>query len=284
MLENIVQHAAVAGQFYEANPERLRRTLAEFAEAAEYRSPKTVQAAILPHAGYMFSGALAMKTLAAASRGHYRNAVIIAPSHRVGFDGIALPAYAGFLTPLGTAPSAREILDPLAAAGGPFRTLGEPHYIEHAVEVEIPMWQFLFGDLPVAPLITGRMDYDGIRAAAGTLRQFLTPETLWIVSSDFTHYGANFGYVPFGEPVAENLRRLDGEALRLIQAGDQLEFERFLARTGATICGGVGIELVLAALDRSPEFTSKIIGYANSGDLTGDWSHCVGYAGVIFER
>jgi len=284
MLENVIQTAAVAGQFYEANPERLRKTLTGMAERAELRGDGRVQAVIVPHAGYVFSGALALRTMALALQENFKRALVIAPSHRIAFRGIALPAYIGFQTPLGTVPVDQQVLAKLAGLGGLFQTNAAAHCQEHAIEVELPIWQFLFGDRPVVPLITGQMDYREIVAAGEALREYLTPDTLWIVSSDFTHYGRNFCYLPFGEPVQENLRALDDEALSFILSGDTAGFERFLARTGATICGSIGIEILMAAAVGDGRIRRTLVGYSNSGELTGDWSHCVSYAGVVFDR
>ncbi len=287
MLENIIQTAQVAGQFYEANPERLRKNLAAMAEKAEFREPGLpVRAVILPHAGYMFSGLTALKTMAQAKFGSYKRALLLAPTHHIGFRSIALPAYSGFRTPLGTVPADLEALTRLQQLNSPlFQVLGEAHYGEHALEVELPMWQFFFGDRPIIPLITGQLSFSQVRRAAEYLKEFFEPETLWIVSSDFTHYGASFGYVPFATGIRENLAKLDGEALGYIEAKDLEGFERFLERTGATICGAVGIEILLAVLRAAGEkLTPRVVEYTTSGALTGEWSHCVSYAGIAVEE
>ena len=113
-----------------------------------------------------------------------------------------------------------------------------------------------------------------------------SPETLWIISSDFTHYGENFRYTPFGESATpEELNRLDREAAERIAARDLDGFCRFLGRTGATICGANPIALYLALLDRvDPErkISGEIVSMADSGEVTGDYSHVVDYAGILF--
>ena len=113
-----------------------------------------------------------------------------------------------------------------------------------------------------------------------------SPETLWVISSDFTHYGENFRYAPFGESVTpEELNRLDREAAERIAARDLDGFRRFLGRTGATICGANPIALYLALLDRVDpmrRISGEIVAMADSGEVTGDYSHVVDYAGILF--
>ncbi|MPN54969.1 hypothetical protein SDC9_202648 [bioreactor metagenome] len=102
-----------------------------------------------------------------------------------------------------------------------------------------------------------------------------------MVSSDFTHYGADFGYVPFRTDIPENLSKLDLAGAGHIAAGDLDGFGRFLASTGATICGAAGIKLAMAALEPGGGSEGKVVCYTNSGILTGDFSHCVGYCSML---
>jgi len=101
-----------------------------------------------------------------------------------------------------------------------------------------------------------------------------------VVSSDFTHYGRDFGYVPFQTDIKENLAKLDGDAVAHILAKDTAGFEKYLAKTGATICGRVPIRVMLRILP--PDAVGKQLTYYTSGDVTGVWSSCVSYVSLVF--
>ena len=100
-------------------------------------------------------------------------------------------------------------------------------------------------------------------------------DTLVVISSDFTHYGRSFGYVPFEQEVPENLRQLDHGAMEQIVAKDLSGFYAYLRHTGATICGQSPIAVLLAMLPDDARV--QPLTYRTSGELTGDWSHCVSY-------
>lgn len=284
-----IRAAAVAGQFYPASPVQLRAEVTELLAQAGATVQAQVQALIAPHAGYAFSGLTAAKTLAAARQGKYHRALILAPSHRMPFAGLATADFAAYRTPLGEIPLDHEALRRLLAGGDPaVRLMPRAHLGEHALEVELPFLQVLFPALPIMPLICGHLDDASLASLTATLTPFWTPETLWIVSSDFTHYGASFGYRPFTVKVPENLARLDHGAIDRILALDEPGFAAYLAATGATICGvePIRILLAVAAAQRATGdlLAPRLIDYTTSGHLTGDWSHCVSYAGIVFAR
>jgi hypothetical protein len=108
------------------------------------------------------------------------------------------------------------------------------------------------------------------------------PDTLVVVSSDFTHFGPRFGYVPFESDVPNRIRELDMGAVRLIEALDAGGFERYVLETGATICGRDAIDVLLRALPRG--VVGKLAAYDTSGNLAGDWDHSVSYAALTFRE
>jgi len=222
--------------------------------------------------------------MALARAGGYRRALVIAPSHRVAFDGLAATDAVAYRTPLGDAFLDHEAQGVLLAAGDPaLRLLPRAHLGEHALEVELPILQVILPDLPIVPLVCGRIDQATLPSLARTLAALWTPETLWVVSSDFTHYGASFGYLPFTDDVCASLERLDRGAIERILALDGPGFARYVDETGATICGREPIRLLLAvaAAAAAPPIP-RLVDYITSGHLTGDWRHCVSYAGIVF--
>lgn len=287
--ENI-REAAVAGQFYDANPEKLKqhikKMLSGVSESSEHIS---VQALIVPHAGYVFSGMTAAKTFAASKENKYQKALIIAPSHQVPFTGLATSLYNVYKTPLGNVSVDMETIKKIEKSGSSvIKELTRAHSYEHSLEVQLPFLQTFFPGLPILPLICGQVNDEIAEDAANALHPCWNNETLWVISSDFTHFGRSFGYVPFTDNVAERLEDLDIGAVNTIEHLDYNGFCEYIERTGATICGNNPIKILLKtaelAVKRGEKIQAKLIEYTNSGKLTGDYSHCVGYAGIAFYR
>ncbi len=289
-----VRLSAVAGRFYEGDALALRRRMAE--TEAELRLPAADSAGaaafhgcILPHAGYLFSLKTAMATLAAARGGAYDAVVLLGPPHYHGFSGVAASTFGRWRTPFGDLSTATELLAALEQAGDPALVIRDDvHTPEHSLEVQFPLIQYLLGTVPVLPLLVGSMSLASTRAFARTLAGIDNGRLLYLISSDFTHYGENFRFRPFGEPVKEQLRALDDEGLKFLTDRDLNGFVQFLGRTGATICGAQAIALYLALLEElDPErqvFSGEVISRSDSGETTGSYDCVVDYAGVRFSR
>jgi hypothetical protein len=156
---------------------------------------------------------------------------------------------------------------------------------EHALEIQLPFIQVVLPEARLVPVVVGALHGDDAGVLAGSLRPTLEAAgTVAVVSSDFTHYGAAFDYLPFpstdGESVRCGLRALDEGAIELIVAGAAEEFEAYVARTGATICGRAPISVFLRARPRRGR--AACLDYYTSFDVTGDREHSVSYAAVAF--
>lgn len=161
----------------------------------------------------------------------------------------------------------------------------DAHIKEHSLEVQLPLVQYICGQPEVLPLVVGSLSMQDVHSLAPLMASLDAPGTLWIVSSDFTHYGSRFRYVPFTENVLERLREQDHTAAELIANRDLPGFAAFLGRTGATICGMNPIALflgILDVLDPAHEIKGRITAESNSGELTGDCSNAVGYESICF--
>ena len=281
----------VAGQFYPARTAELLGLLADLraqAERALEKAPKTQDhptAIILPHAGYIYSGFISFATLLSIPKTSiYKRVVIIAPSHRADFTGIALGDFAAMATPLSDIPVESDTIAALAQNCGDDVCIDErPFLLEHALEVQLPFITDMWKDASIVPIIAGRIDDACARRLAAQLAPLMTPDTLFLISSDFTHYGRSFDYIPFKEDVQENLRKLDFGAAGAILSGDISRFDNYLAKTGATICGASPIRLLMAMFEHlNVPPGGRLVAYSNSGEVTGDFSHAVSYCGMIF--
>ena len=227
-------------------------------------------ALVVPHAGTMFSGAVAATGFRQLTAGEVRRVFLIGPSHRLVFAGAALWAGAGFGTPLGEVPVDREAGSAMLAAGSEVIAVKNlAHDDEHALEVELPFLQQWLGGFTLVPLLMGRQDATTATRLAQVLAQVVRPQNgdLVIASSDLSHYH------PYAEAVA-----LDHLALARVA---ELDPEGFLAGLGERrfeACGGGPIAVALLAARWLGGRTAAILDYQNSGDVTGDREQVVGYA------
>ena len=276
------------GKFYNHDKDELHTylTTAVEKELSTARTSNHVRAVILPHAGYCFSAQTAIKTLLRTAEGHYSKILIIAPSHSVPFRGIALSEYDSYRTPLGDIPVDTDTVANIAGTGNDYiEYISDAHKKEHSLEVQLPLLQHFFEDFELIPIINGFIDKDSARHIAITLKDWWREDILWVISSDFTHYGRAFNYLPFHKNIKENLRKLDLDAVQLILDGDLNAFCKYLHKTGATICGCGAIQILMAVLEllkQNNKIGAELVQYSTSGDLTLDYSQCVSYAGIAF--
>jgi AmmeMemoRadiSam system protein B len=283
MRHGVVLGPAVAGSWYPQDRDVLAGMVDGLLDGAAARASdvrRRIAAFIAPHAGFVYSGAVAASAFVALRRKAFDRVVLLGPSHYFGFRGAAVPdAATAYRTPLGDLPIDREAVSVLRASAGftADDTLFEP---EHALEAELPFLQrVLSTPAPITPvLLGGRATFDDARRAAESIEPLLTGSTLVIVSSDFTHFGARFDFVPFTEDVPARLRELDLGAVQAITAGDAAAFARYVDATGATICGRRAIDVVL--LLPCAASGARLIEYDTSGRMTGTWDHSVSYASV----
>ena len=278
-----VRSAAVAGTFYGAEPAMLRRQL----QSVELPDPVPgVCACMVPHAGYVFSMPTALRTLAAARRNKtFSKAVIIGPSHRSFFTGAAVADFSGWATPFGTVETDAQSLTLLEAEQIPEMHFDNaPHLQEHSIEVQLPLLQYLIEGIKTVPLLAGQLDLRSASALGKCLAKLHSPDTLWVISGDFTHYGRNFNYTPFGLPVdPRKLNALDREGAEFIANGDIPGLAAFLNRTHATICGINPAVLFLKTMEAAGvSITGKVTEVTDSGVVSKDFNHIVGYAGILF--
>lgn len=276
-----VRPSVLAGTWYDADPQKLGATVDRYlAEAGEPLPGADVVGLVAPHAGYVYSGRCAAHAYRTVVGRSVRRVILLGPSHTTRFRGLALPESAFFETPLG-----RVEVDQAACRFLEGQTLfgrrEGPHEQEHSLEIQLPFLQrTLEPGFTVLPLVVGELDRADYDRAADTLRQLCDDRTLVVVSTDFTHYGASFGYQPFTGEVQTRLAELDGGAVEEIL---QLDLDGFLGyhrKTGITVCGYRSLAIMISLFGRGwdrGEITVDNLHYTTSGEATGDWSHVVSY-------
>jgi len=275
-----VYRSTLAGSWYTADPEELRSQLESFLEAASTKTRPDIIAMIMPHAGYAYSGRTAARAVKALGR-DYRRIIVMGPTHSVSMaEVVSVPQVSHYETPLGQVPLDTEFIEKLLTHKDVVKSIPAAHRSEHSVQIELPLLQVRQHDFKFVPMVVGQCSLSTIRNIAKLLRGLVDETTLVVVSTDFTHYGERFGYVPFKKNIPDELHTMDMGAYQCIEALDAKAFLDYQQKTGATICGRVGVAILLAMLDPSTE--THLVEYTTSGALTGDYTNSVSYLSAVF--
>ncbi len=278
-METTVMDCQLAGAWYSADRKALQDELQGYLDTAEVVGRKDILALISPHAGYAYSGACAAKGLALADR-VYERIVVIGPSHRFSMQNrFSVPGVDAFRSPLGTIPLDRHFMEALLDHAV-FQSMPQAFHAENSIEMQLPLLQQRYSEFKLVPIAAGQCDWESIQAAGSILRTLVDEDTLVVASGDFTHYGPNFGYVPFTDDIPANLNKLDMGAWEQIEMGDGEGFLSYLDKTGATICGRTSIAVLLAMLGANAK--ALLVDYQTSGQMTGDFDNSVSYVSAAF--
>jgi len=254
---------AVAGTFYPANPTFLHEMLSQYLADVEmgHKVPKAI---IVPHAGYVYSGPIAATAYARLrqAKDQVTRVVIIGPSHRVPFRGLAVSGAETFSTPLGHIPVDEEAVQLLTQL--PFvQYMDQAHALEHSLEVQLPFLQETLDEFKIVPIVAGDASPEQVAQVIETL--WGGNETLIVISSDLSHY---HDYA--------TAKKLDQLTSRRIE---NLQYDLL---TPESACGKVPVSgLLKVARDKS--LSVKAIDLRNSGDTAGDKSRVVGYGAYAVE-
>lgn len=266
LVQAAVRPAAVAGMFYSADCAELSAQVDELlGAAADERNQPAPKAIIVPHAGYVYSGATAARAYAriAQLRGTIRRVVLLGPAHRVHVRGIALPEAEAFATPLGEVAVDLDAVRQLSSlrqvvAARPV------HVAEHALEVQLPFLIQTLGAFKLVPLVVGEATPSMVAEVLELL--WGGAETLIVISSDLSHYHA------YREAV-----KLDARTVAAILARGQ-------CITHEQACGATPINGLMQVAQRRG-LAVELIDQCNSGDTAGDRQRVVGYASfAVYER
>jgi AmmeMemoRadiSam system protein B/AmmeMemoRadiSam system protein A len=262
-----IRHPAVAGTFYPAERDVLERQLRSFMSEAANDPPVAAlpKAIIGPHAGYIYSGPVAARAYArlAAARGKISRVVLIGPSHYLAFRGLAVDTANAWAMPRGTVPVDRDaiaLLRELPMVG----ELDAAYQREHALEVHVPFLQHLLGEFRLVPIVAGDAPPDTVAAVFDAL--WGGPETLFVISTDLSHYLDYVACRRVDQMTAEAIERFDLDAIGPSQA-----------------CGAIPTRGLLLEAQRRG-MTIERLDLRNSGDTAGSKDRVVGYgAWALYE-
>lgn len=234
---------------------------------------------ISPHAGIQFSGQTAACGYKAVQGRDINRVILMGPSHYYPFRGLSVSGEDAYETPLGRVAVDTAITEALYAHplfDGPRNA----EMKEHSLEMQLPFLQVLLSDFKIVPLVAGEVSGSDYSAIADEISKYMDEKTLVVASSDFTHYGGRFGYVPFKRDIKKNLEDLDLGAIDLIVKKDLDGYLAYLNKTGATICGARPIGILIKLFEHIGQ--AVLLNYTTSGDMLGDFTDSVSYASVLF--
>ncbi len=270
-----VRPPAVAGMFYTGHATALEREVDELLSRARAATvPGTPVALIVPHAGYVYSGATAARAYALLRTKMFETVVIVSPSHREYFNGVSVYNGAAYRTPLGEMTVDADLRDHLLEKETLIEASVRGHGAEHAVEVQLPFLQKTLGDAKILPIVMGDQRREYCYHLGKRLAEVLSGRrVLLVASSDLSHYHPYDEAVSLDTIVIEDLRAFDPDRLM-----EDLESDRTEA------CGGGPAVAVLLAARALGADRVEVLYRCNSGDVTGDRDAVVGYVSAAAVR
>ncbi|MGV1098755.1 AmmeMemoRadiSam system protein B [Thiovibrio sp. JS02] len=265
----MLREPAVAHQFYPGDPRTLRQTLDRLVPKKPTR--EKALAVISPHAGYMYSGAVAGETFASVELP--RDIVVMGPNHHGYGAAVALMDEGLWEMPFGEVPINSALAREILARSANVETDALAHRFEHSLEVQVPFLQYLRPDLTLTPLVVSHLPFEACRevgeALAAAIQAYGQP-VLVVASSDMTHYESRQAATVKDALAMEQIAALDPEGLY-----------RTVLDKRITMCGIMPATIALIAALRLGATRAKLVRYTDSGEASGDTNQVVGYAGFV---
>jgi len=290
-----------AGTHYPSDPRHLYAAVSQYLNEADVK-PRDYRLVglIAPSSGLQFCGSVAGHAYKLLKPGQYDRVIVICPSHYAEFRGFSSASVQYYRTPFGDVPvdepavrklchsslfSQRSVVyrQDLYARGSRVGL----HEREHGIEVTLPFLQLQLGEFRLVPIVAGELqiaesglDEKAVDSAVSTLRRVVTDRTLVVVSGNLTRVGLRYGYAPFRDNVAENVERLDAEALELIMNRDYSGFQEYIERTGNDLPARLPISVLMKLLPSRAR--GVLLDYDSLARRTTDATSSVSYAAVAF--
>ena len=278
----MIRPAIVAGLFYPADPGELARQASDLTTPDYVNTEDLAQQKInplmlmLPHAGYVYSGRVAGLTISKVNLP--QTLIIMGPCHRVRGQGLSVWDKGSWSTPLGPVPVNEELAAAIINSDGDFTAETTPHLQDHCIEVLLPLLKIVRSDINIVPIAVSEQSATKLRLAALNLAEVIHrfqeanpgQELCIVVSSDMSHYISQ-----------EQAKTLDGMALDAVLNIDGNALYNTVIKNNISMCGALPASLALQTCKVLGAKRAQLVSYATSGEVSGDLSKVVGYAGVI---
>ena len=274
---------AVAGMFYPDSPKELKSLIDQSFRNTRFgpgksppsHSKRRIYGIVSPHAGYVYSGAVAANGFYEISSTDYQDVIMVGPNHYGIGSGVATMQGGSWETPLGQVQVNSDLAMQVSKKSGITDFDDDAHSRDHCLEVQLPFLQYIKDGFRIVPIVLRMQDIDTAfdlgKAMADTVAEQGVDSTLLIASSDLTHY----------EPNGEAHRK-DGELIKAILTLDVNKFYAVLERLDVSACGYGAIASIMVAARNLGASKGELLKYATSGDVTGDASAVVGYSSIVF--
>lgn len=280
-----VREPAVAGSFYPADAQSLNTQLGQFfADVDDKIVDEQIAAIIVPHAGYIFSGPVAASAYAKINPDKdFSRVFVIGTSHHALLNGASIYNKGDYKTPLGTVPVDTELANKLIKENRLIKYVQNAHSKEHSIEVQLPFLQYrLKKPFKIVPVVMGTQSTGTCEKLAEILSPYFTPENLFVISSDFSHYPAYKDAVKYDEATGEAVSSNSPAVfIKTIISNEQ----KNVPGLSTSCCGWSSVLTLLDITSAQPDMQVQHIKYMNSGDSPyGDKVNVVGYHAFIFRR
>lgn len=265
----MLREPAVAGRFYPADPDTLRRDLHSYLSPAAQRTPAI--ACMVPHAGYMYSGVVAgavFSTIAVPAR-----CIVLCPNHTGRGHPLSLMTEGEWRTPLGDLRIDQHLAEALLREFAALTDDSEAHRFEHAIEVELPFLQVIKPDITFVPIAVGTSRLILLQELGEAIARAIhqcDDDVLIIASSDMNHYEDD-----------ATTRVKDHKAIDKILQLDAVCLHETVINESISMCGFGPAVAMLTAANRLGAVRADLVQYATSADASGDSETVVGYAGIL---
>ena len=263
---------AVSGRFYPANPEELAALIQQFTKVEGNQAPSPAKACLVPHAGYVYSGHVAGAVYARIA--FPKKILILGVRHQPRGEKIAILSSGAWRTPLGDVPIDEPLANALRTACPLLREDSVAHSSEHSLEVQLPFLQILQPGFAFVPIALGTVHFDDLLTVGEAIGRVIAAsgeEILLLTTSDLNHYEND-----------ATTRTKDNKAIDQILALNPRGLYDTCRNESISMCGLGPTVAMLAALQTLGNARPELVRYATSGDVSGDYTTVVGYAGMLF--
>jgi len=258
-----VRKSVIAGSWYPGSEEELKTVVDGYLSRAEKQDLGKIRALVSPHAGYTYSGQVAAFSYKQIQERDYDKVIIMAPSHHYAFYGASIGDYTHYETPLGEVPVS-PIADQMMKESSLVSSISKAHLQEHSLEIQLPFLQRSLDKFDIVPIVIGKLSDDDIDRFADLIIKHLDDKTLIVASSDLSHYH------PYDIAVQKDTTCINSIISLNLSEAKKCE-----------MCGYYPI-LVTMQIAQKLGWKTRLLKYANSGDVTGDSSAVVGYTAIAF--
>ncbi|MCK4353079.1 AmmeMemoRadiSam system protein B [candidate division WOR-3 bacterium] len=280
---NNIREPAVAGTWYPADKVELQNMIQGFfSNVKEPKIEGKIYGIIAPHAGYVYSGQTAAYAFKQLTGHHYKDIILLGPTHRAFFKGASIYSKGHYHTPLGDIPINEKLAKKIINENKNFSFIEKAHLKEHSLEAELPFLQQVLKDFKIVPIVVGQVTPDICNQLASAIIKHIKgrEDVLIVASSDMSHY-----------PNYENACEVDRRTLTSIESLDPKEVIRVsnqqlsqgIPNLNCTLCGKFPVIIAMEIVKALGANKVKTLHYANSGDISiGDKDRVVGYGAVAF--